>query len=471
MTIAGLDIGTTGCKVSVYREDGEHIGTEYREYDANNRADEIDAAQILRAVEQVITAMTLKCRIDVLGVTSFGETFVLLDKNDNILLPSMLYSDTRGEMQADMLNCSRTEQITGTKSSYTFSLPKIAWVRQNLPDIFEKVNRIMLMQDFVVYALTGSAQIDYTMAARTMGFNITSLCWDKTLLEAVGIKKEMFSMPVPSGTPAGRSNRFGLDNALIVNGCHDQIASLLGAGITEPGFAADGIGTVECITPVFNGVPKKTEFYSSGYAAIPFIRENQYATYGYNFSGGATLKWYKNNFYRVSYAEADELVDPSEPSKLLVLPYFGGAATPYMDGNAKGAIIGLDFDTTRERLYQAMLEGTTYEMLLNAEKLKQCGISFSALTATGGGSKSSKWLQLKANIMNMPIYTILADEVGAAGTVILAGKAAGIYKSLDEAKSVFVRPGKTYEPDMSAVPRFRDYYERYLNMYLHIREI
>ena len=471
MIIAGLDVGTTGCKLSVYQEDGKHIKTEYREYDVTGRSDEMDALQILQAVEQVISSVCAECSIDVLGVTTFGETFVLLDKQDRVLLPLMLYTNPCGEKQAAALDNERTARTVGAKASYTYSLPKIAWVRQNRPDVFSKVHRIMLMQDYIVYNLTGCAQIDYTMAARTMGFDITALRWDQSLLRMVGVDPIMLSKPVPTGTEAGRSNRFGLKNTLVVSGCHDQIASLLGAGITEPGFAADGIGTVECITPVFSGVPSCMDFFADGYAAIPYLKKNQSATYGYNFSGGATLKWFRNNFYRVPYAEADALVDPSEPSGLLVLPHFGGAATPYMNGSAKGAIVGLDFNTTRERLYQAMMEGTTYEMLLNAEKLKQYGVTFRALTATGGGAKSAKWLQCKANIMNVPILTIEADEVGAVGTAMLAGKAAGVFSNLDEAKAVFVRPGKLYEPDKSAVPRFREVYERYVRMYPHISEI
>lgn len=471
MYLAGLDIGSTGCKVTVYTEEGKHCLTEYREYDANARPSEMDAGQILAAAGEVISAATAQYEIGALGVTSFGETFVLLDEKDRILFPSLLYSDPRGGEELALFDPAETAAIAGTKPAFLYGLPKLIWVKRNKPEIFRQVKRVLFMQDFIVYMLTGNAQIDYTTATRSMGFSVTEKRFSPLLLERAGLDAALFSTPVPSGTVAGRSSRFGLRNAWIVNGCHDQIASLLGAGITKPGNAADGIGTVECITPLFKGIPQDPAFYADSYAAIPFPGEDLYATYAYNFSGGAAVKWCKTKFLSCSYAEADATVDPDTPTGLLLLPHLAGAATPYMDEKARGAILGLTLDTDKTALYQAVMEGTSYEMMLNLKHLAAYGISVSSLHATGGGAKSPVWLQMKANILNLPITTLEADEVGAAGTAMLTGTATGIYRDLEEAKTAFVRDKDTFVPNPMAVARYREQFERYSKIYEAIKQI
>lgn len=471
MYLAGMDIGTTGCKVTVYTEEGRHCLTEYREYDANARPNEMNAETILSSVGQAIAAASAVYEIGALGVTSFGETFVLLDEADRILYPSLLYSDPRGSEELSLFDEEETSAITGTKPAFLYGLPKLAWIKRNKPEIFRQVKRVLFMQDFIIYMLTGNAQIDYTVAARSMAFSIAEKRFSQILLGHAGIDASLFSKPVPPGTVAGRSSRFGLKNAFIVNGCHDQIASLLGAGITKPGGAADGIGTVECITPLFQGIPQARAFYADSYAAIPFPTDGLYATYAYNFSGGASLKWYRNQFLSCSYAEADAAVRPDVPTGLLFLPYLAGAATPYMDEKATGAVIGLTCNTDRATLYQAVMEGTGYEMMVNLERLKKYGINVSALRATGGGAKSKKWLQMKANMLNLPITTLCADEVGAAGTVMLTGQAIGVYRDLEEAKDVLVREKEVFLPSPSAAAQYREQFLRYGKIYDAIKTI
>ena len=479
MNIGGLDIGTTGCKLTVYREDGTHISTAYRAYDEmeryarqNTQPGMLDAGIIFDAVGEVIRETTEKTEVHAIGVTSFGETFVLLDENDNILLPSILYADSRGSEECKCFEGKNTEAITGTVPGYLYSLPKIMWVKKHHPKEYEKAKRILLMQDFIVYMLSGTAQIDYSLATRTMGFDIRKKCWSDTMFKLAGVDMEKMSKPVPPGTVAGKCSQFGLKDAVIVSGCLDQVAASVGAGALSSAVAMDGIGTVECVLPILAKIPENRDFYQDGYAVIPYVGEDTYVCCILSFSGGAAIKWFRDQVAPgVSYQELDGGVKTEEPTGLMLLPHFSGAATPYMDNGSKAVFAGITFDTTRENLYQAVLEGISYEMLLNLEEAEKNGVRIEKFLATGGGAKSRELLQIKANIYHRPVISLKADEVGATGTMMLTAIAAGVYKDLEEAGKALVSEKEVFYPDPVAQQKYRAVYEKYKGLYQAVRPI
>ena len=197
MIIGGLDVGTTGCKLTAYDESGEFIYNSYKEYEISRHSGEheIDATVIFDAVCDVIKDVCGKCELSAMGVTTFGETFTVLDENDNVLLPSMLYTDPRGSEECEMLCEAVGEKkltyISGVKPHQMYSLPKIMWIKNNRPDIYEKAKRILLMEDYIVYMLTGNAYIDYSLAARTMALDIRKKCWSDEILSAAGVDKNL----------------------------------------------------------------------------------------------------------------------------------------------------------------------------------------------------------------------------------------------------------------------------------------
>ena len=260
MIIGGLDVGTTGCKLTVYDDNGNFIYNSYKEYEVSRQSGEheIDAAVIFDAVCDVIKDTSQNYELSAIGVTTFGETFTALDENDNVLLPSMLYTDPRGEEERKMLCEALGEEkltyISGVKPHQMYSLPKIMWIKNNRPEVYAKIKRIMLMEDYIVYKLTGNAYIDYSLAARTMAFDIRNKCWSDEIFDAAGIDKNLLSTPVPAFNIAGEikaeiSEKLGIKNCVkIVNGAHDQVAAAVGSGVFEVGQAVDGTGTVECVT-------------------------------------------------------------------------------------------------------------------------------------------------------------------------------------------------------------------------------
>lgn len=488
MLLGGLDIGTTGCKLSVYDDGGSFVCNSYQEYEIRRRGGEheIDASTIFDAVCKVIGDTVKDHRLSAIGVTTFGETFVALDENDQVLLPAMLYTDPRGQEECAELCQALGEKkliaISGAKPHSMYSLPKIMWIRKQLPEVYRKIRRIMLMEDYIVYLLSGNACIDYSLAARTMAFDIRKKCWSREILEAAGVDPSLLSTPVPTGHLAGSlkpelAEKFGIKNDVkIVNGAHDQVATTVGAGIFEPGEAVDGTGTVECIVPIFNTVPENEEMYHAGYAVVPYAIENTYACYAFSFTGGAVLKWFRDHFtarYEGCdnlYAKLDEEA-PKDPTGILVLPHFAGAATPYMDNGSKAAIVGLTLEHGTRDLYRAMMEGVTYEMMINVERLERFGITPTKLYATGGGARSDVWLQIKADILDRPITALSAKEEGACGTCMLAGVAVGAYRDLLEAKAAFVRERATYSPDTKQAEAYKPYYGAYRKLYDAVRPI
>ncbi len=483
MVIGGLDVGTTGCKLTAYDHKGNFIYNSYKAYEVSRQSGEheIDATVIFDAVCQVIKDTAQKYELSAIGITTFGEAFTLLDENDRVLFPSMLYTDPRGEEECKVLCDSLGEdtliRIAGVKPHQMYSLPKMMWIKNNRPDIFSKVKRILLMEDYIVYKLTGKAYIDYSLAARTMAFDVRKKCWSDKILEAAGIDQVLLSEPVAAFHIAGVIKpelweQLGIQKPItVVNGAHDQVAAAVGAGVFEVGQAVDGTGTVECVTPVFDKIPEDKNLYNEGYSVVPYVFDEKYVCYALSFTGGATLKWFRDQFAKgKTYAELDAGVK-DKPTGIMILPHFAGAANPYMDNGSKAAIIGLTLEHTSEDIYQALMEGVTYEIMMNIEHLAGFGINLETLFATGGGANSDAWLQIKADILNRPVTALCTKEAGACGTCMMVGVAMGIYKDLYEAKTIFVKEKKTFTPNEKNAQTYQKYYQAYRGIYDAVRPI
>ena len=211
MKTAGLDIGSSGCKLTVFDENGERLGKAYREYPANRRLSrhETDFSAMAESVYAVIREMAEQYPdILAIGVTSFGESFVMTDDAGAPLHPAMLYTDPRGAEECGELaraaGAERITRITGLAPYPMYSIAKMMWIRRNHPDLYARAARIRLVEDYFVWLLTGNEQIDYSLASRTMAFDINTLDWSREIFDAAGIDVSLMSKPVPTGTPAGK---------------------------------------------------------------------------------------------------------------------------------------------------------------------------------------------------------------------------------------------------------------------------
>ncbi|MBP5780245.1 MAG: carbohydrate kinase, partial [Clostridia bacterium] len=284
MKIAGLDIGTTGCKLTVFDGSGKELGKAYRDYPVRRAVSghEIDVTYLMDSVYAVIGEMTSTFGdLGGIGVTSFGETFVMTDGEGKPLHTSMLYTDPRGADECaeikEKLGDKFIARVTGLAPHEMYSLCKLMWLKRHEPGVYAAAKHIFLIGDYVVWHLTGKAQIDYSLATRTMAFDINTLTWSKEIFDAAGIDVSLMSAPVPPGTPAGSvtpeaAGRTGLGrDCMIVTVAHDQVAAAVGAGVFDGSKAVDGAGTVECLTPIYDSLPD-IEVMAKGYfSVVPYV--------------------------------------------------------------------------------------------------------------------------------------------------------------------------------------------------------
>ncbi len=496
--IAGLDIGTTGCKCTVFDEKGTYLGKAYRDYPVRRAVNghEVDASAIMDGVYAVLAEMTEQYPdIAGIGVTSFGETFVMTDGNGTPLHAAMLYTDPRGAKEcrelAEHFGEMEITRRTGLRPHEMYSLPKMVWMRKHCSQIYEAAEYIFLMEDFVVFHLTGCRQIDYSIATRTMAFDINTLDWDRELFACAQIDVEKMSKPVPTGTEVGvlrkeAANRTGLSmDTYVISVSHDQVAAAVGAGVFDSSVAVDGAGTVECVTPVFDSVPDVETMYRGYFSIVPYVIPGKYVAYAFSYTGGALMQWCTEMLAKKEmdlakekeisingYLEEEYLEQRGDcPSGLLVLPHFAGAATPYMDTGSKGAILGLTTATTTAEIYRGCMEGVAYEMLLNIRALEGSGMCFTKMHATGGGARSREWMQMKADVLNLPITALKTVDAGTVGSAMLTGVSIEVFADLADAADHMVEETETYYPRKEMHEQYMQIYRRYEKVYQAVRPL
>lgn len=489
MQYLSIDVGTTGCKCQLFSQTGEILQYLFEEYDFKKVDGEnyVDVDTIWLKLKRMISLVAQQNEISSICISSLGESFVLLDKQDNILFYPMLYTDSRGEKEAkDIIQAigeERAFSIAGVIPHSMYSLSKLLWIKKQHPDLFARADKVMLICDYIGYKLTGQRVIDYSLAARTGALDVEKLEFSEEILGAFDIPAKLFSTPQRAGSVIGNIQDELLQELnikgtpILVLGSHDQVCTALGAGILSEGDAVDGMGTVECITTLFKKKPTNLEMGKQGYPCVPYAIEGLYCTYILNYSCGSTVNWLRKKImhgYRgdekdfFTYIEK-EMTD--KPSGILTLPYFGGACTPYQDLNAKGVIANLTTETSDSDLYKSVMEGTAMEMRLNAEVASKYAITVKNAVATGGGANSDKWLQIKADIQNIPFKTLRSSEGGLCGCAMLSAVALGGAKNLEAARDIFVRYTKKFVPDAKRNESYTDQYEKYKKLYYCMKEV
>ena len=483
MSLMGLDLGTTGCKAMVFDTDGCLLSHHYVEYSPVSPT-ELSPEELKNAAFEVVGKAAAGYDVTSICISSFGESFVLLDEADKPLDNILLYTDTRGLKQCDGMVASHGEErfrrVAGVKPSVMYSLSKLAYYAEEKPETIKKARHALLIAGYIAYLLTGESAIDHSLAARTMAFDIVGKQYDDILLSYAGVDKSLLPRAVQSGSVMGMvrkdiAGQLSLNaRCAVAIGGHDQVCAAIGAGVLSPGPAIDGMGTVECITFCFDHPMLTDEFLDNGYACVPYSVPGCYATYAFNFTGGSLLKWYRDTFTSgiteladtkgMSFYAYMDSIGAKEPTDLIVVPHFAGSATPDMNPSAKGVIYGLSFATDNAALYRGLLEGVTLEMVYNLDILGKSGLSVTQLRATGGGAKSKYWLQIKADMTGLPIAVLDVAEAGITGCVMMAGVADGSFGSLEEAAGVFVRTSGVLEPNAANKQAYAEKYEKYLKI-------
>ena len=252
-------------------------------------------------------------------------------------------------------------------------------------------------------------------------------------------------------------------------------------GIINEKTAMNAIGTSDVAAIVLNKIYLNDKMLESNFPCYPYVLKDKYITTSFNLTGGLLLKWYRDNFCfeekltakkecKNIYEIIDENIYP-KPVNIFVLPHFVGSGTPYMDHNSKGMIIGLDIETDKPKLARAILESTVYDLKLNLELYEQLGITVDRIVAVGGGARSSKWLELRANILNKEIVTLKNKEAASLGAAILAGVAIGEFKSHEDAIENTVKEDKVFSPDGISYKQYNQRYKIYKDIYTKNKDL
>lgn len=481
----GVDIGTSGCKAVIFDEDGRQVSIAYREYDIISKIPgwaELDTDEVMEKCFTVIresASLIEPGSVTGIGISSQGEAFTLIDKEGRALCNALVSSDIRANEYIAPWTAKFGEEklykITGHTPHPMFSLFKLLWIKENSPEIWSKAHKILCFEDLLQYRLgIEKPSMGWPLAGRTMLFDVVNHTWNNEILDKTGIRKEQLATPLQSGTFAGYvDSKIARDlnlpaNTFIVTGGHDQTCSALGAGAIEPGIAVYASGTVECITPAFKRPIFTEELRKNNLCTYDHAVPGMYATVAFSLTGGNILKWFRDEFglTEVELAKKsngnpyDLLLKqmPEQPSRLFVLPYFTPSGTPYFDVSVKGAILGLDMSTTREEILKALLEGVAFEIKLNLDILQQSGYKVRELRAIGGGARSQIHIQLKSDVIGMPITVLDVTEAGCMGVAILA-RAAHTKQEISQITSKWIKPVSQVKPLHS------DFYEKKFDLY------
>lgn len=488
MSLLGIDVGTTGCKAAAFAEDGACLATAYREVTTQSPREgwaELDSAAVFALVKEAIAevaAQTGDEPVTALGISSMGEATTPVSADRRILGPSILMSDSRGgeyvERLGDAISQEDFYQVNPNLFAPSYTMPKLCWLRDHQPELYRRAETFLLWADLVAFLLGGEAVTNYTHANRTLLFDIRAEDWSDRLLDASGLDRDKLAPCVPSGTITGTVTPHLADElhlprgVAIVIGGHDQCCNALGAGIVSPGRAACGIGTYECIAPVFDHIPDAASMLPHGLSVEHHVLAGLYVSFLWNQSG-MLVRWFRDTFAgadRRLAGDADiyDLLAaemPPEPTRLLVLPHFEVTGPPHFTSDSAGVIVGLHAGTTRGEILKSIFESVTLYFVEGLAALRRIGIDTSEFIATGGGARSDAWLQIKADVLGVPFVRPRFTEGSTLGAAILAGLATGALPSPAEAAERFVRRERVFEPDPRRHEIYRRRHERYAGLY------
>lgn len=487
----GLDIGTSGTKAALLDAKGQVLCSHQVSYGFSNTAKgyrELDAEEVWRAAKCCLAKVGHGQEVRTISVSALGEAIVFLDADGRVMAPGITGTDVRGTEELAKLREQFSEHhlvdVTGQNLSVIYSANKILWVKNHRRELYEQAWKILTFQDFILYRLSGECRIDYSMACRTLFFDIDTMDWSEPLLEGMGISREKLAVPCAAGTVVGTlrnslAEELGLQSGVkIVTGTHDHICNAIGSGVCEAGDCANTVGTTEGLTAVVRRSELTTENIEKYQISCePFAVPGLYNTVAWNNTSGVLLRWFATEFVKEkrpeqlleTFAELNGSMK-EEPTSLLVLPHFSGAATPYMDTDSLGAILGLTLDTRREDIYKALMEGANLELALILESLLHAGMQPRKIIATGG-ALSPQLLQIKADVLGLPVWTVKNRQTGTLGGAMLGAVADQKFSTVKEAAEAMVMLDAVYEPDAGRSAVYKEKKEIYRRLYPSICEI
>ena len=494
MHLLGLDIGTTGCKSIIYTLDGKIVSQAYRENKLHHPKPgwaEYKVDEIWSNVKEALKESLTKSRLDPkeiagVSISSQAETLIPVDHDGKWLYPAIVWLDQRGEEQCkwweENFGNYNLYRITGQHLHPMYSVNKIIWLRENMPRIYKKTAKFPCIMDYVIYKLSGKFATDYSVASRTMMFDVKKRKWSSEILQAAEIEQDHLSKPHLSGTVVGEvledaSKQTGLlSRTPVAVGGHDHLCGALAVGIAKPGVMLDSTGTAESMVTTLDKPFLERELFQNHYNCYCHVIKGKYVIHSRIATSGAILGWFRDEFGKEEVDRAQKIgKDPydlllekalsSKPgaSGLFFFPHFG---------NFRGAILGLALSTTKADIIRSIIEGFCFELRYKIECLEKLMESkITEVRAIGGAAKSEFWLKTKANITGKRVIVPKVTEAASLGAAILAGIGTGIYRGVEDALKRIYRVAGIYEPDRNLLSMYSEYYKVYREISAALKEI
>lgn len=486
--LLGLDAGTTSFKAALFTEDKRLLAACQCDYALLASGDRVEFPAeeywqtLCRLIRDLLSRAPVPAQaVTALAISSQGETLIALDEDDRPLGNAIVWLDNRAVQEADELRArfgrARIYRETGQADMLaTWPAAKLLWLRRHRPRDFQRARKFLLLEDYLLYRLTGRFAGEPNLWASSAMLNIHTGRWWDEMLRAVGVERQRLPLLHPCGAPVGpllpgAAAETGLcPGTLAVAGALDQSCNAVGCGITRPGMVYETTGSCLAVGAI------RDEFAPYD-PALPVTCQNfaapgRYALLLWSQSAGMTLKWFAQRFYQ-EYADLDEAFARMNADAaaveagcggLTALPHLTGASNPEYDPCARGVFCGATLQHGRAHFTRAVMESVACMLRRNLEQLTALGVDFNAVACMGGGANSRIWLQIKADVANKPMRPLRARESACLGAAILAGVGAGLFESVDWTPEEGMA-GEIAAPDPVRRAACEALYRRYVGLY------
>ena len=484
MYYIGVDLGTSAVKLLLMEGNGKICNIVSNEYPLSfpqpgwseqKPEDWWDA--VVDGIKKLVDGFDAS---EVAGISFGGQMhgLVILDENDNVIRPAILWNDGRTTKQVDYLNNEigkeKLSEYTANIAFAGFTAPKILWVKENEPENFAKIAKIMLPKDYIAYKMTGVHSCDYSDASGMLLLDVKNKCWSKEMMEICDVKEEQLpklfeSYEVTGSLTKEAAAALGLTtNCKIAAGAGDNAAAAVGTGTVGDGGCNISLGTSGTIfiSSKEFGVDRFNALHSFDHA------DGNFHLMGCMLSAASCNKWWMDEIIRTKeYTKEQENITKLGENNVFFLPYLMGERSPHNNPDARGTFIGLTMDTTREDMTQAVLEGVAFAIRDSFEVAKSLGIQIERTKICGGGAKSPLWRRMIANVLNIKVDRIESEEGPALGGAMLAAVACGVFSSVEEAAEKIVRVTETIEPEPELVEKYERQYQKFAKIYPTVKDL
>ena len=484
MLYIGIDLGTSAVKLLLMDSEGKIVNIVSREYPLyfphpgwSEQKPEDWYAQTMDGIKELIAGVD---KSQVAGISFGGQMhgLVILDKDDNVIRPAILWNDGRTTEETDYLNNvigkEKLSEYTANIAFAGFTAPKILWVKNNEPENFAKIAKIMLPKDYIAYKLTGVHCTDVSDASGMLVFDVKNRKWSKEMCDICGITEDQLATCYESYEAVGTvlpeiAAELGIPaTCKVAAGAGDNAAAAVGTGTVGDNMCNISLGTSGTIfiSSKNFGVDKFNALHSFAHA------DGSYHLMGCMLSAASCNKWWMDEIIRTKdYPAEQKNITKLGENHVYFLPYLMGERSPHNNPNARATFIGMTMDTTREDMTQAVLEGVAFALRDSLEVAKSLGIDLERTKICGGGAKSPLWKKIVANVLNLKVDVIESEEGPAMGGAMLAAVANGEYASVEEIAAKVVKIIDTVEPDPELVAKYEARYQQFKEIYPACKEL